>query len=153
MIADTRTDKEWFWGGLRYEADFHHAETFAADVGSTGLFPVPTYTCCVFGIPYASGFVHADVGKGWRLPHPTEVLNLIAGWSDPSGSWLNWLSREIGATVTARYGAWSLVRLSNSTIPFVYGITPSGEEAPSLFSNPRILRGPLLVRSRTHNYW
>lgn len=156
VIADTRTDREWFWPPLDYVGNFAAASTLATDVGASGLYPVPTFGTVNYlgiSIPTITGFVNHDVGKGWRLPSYHEVLNFIAGWSDPSGSWVHWLHRETGgliSTSAAPHGVWADLVIAGMRV--VFGIDTSGAVL-ALHQDPLTNRSPFLVRTRTHTYW
>lgn len=148
VIADTHSDLEWL-SSLDYQSTFHQAQTFAANLGSTGLFPVPKYEFGAFGFPRFVGFEYFDVGKGWRLPHWPEVQNFIAGWSDPSGSWLDWLHRETGGmTSLARNGVWT----STLAGPHAIAVEASGSPFLDRYFPPAV-RSLFLVKTRPHNYW
>lgn len=148
VIADTHSDLEWLSSGLSYESTSQQAATFSAEVGSTGLFPVPKFSEGPLGIKIVSGVAWSAVGTGWRLPHLTEIQNFIAGWSDPSGSWLNWLHRESGGLTTlARNGVWTSIGF-----PHAIGIDAGGALHIDLYFPPAV-RSPFLVRTRTHHYW
>lgn len=155
VIADTRSHLEWLAPGLGYESTAHQAQTFAVEVGSTGLFPVPKYERTgPFGFPKLVGVEYFNVGTGWRLPGEPEVLNLIAGWSDPSGSWIHWLHRETGGLVSASAaprGVWT----SHIAPVYAIGIDRGGALRISGggLTPTEELRSPFLVKARPHNYW
>jgi hypothetical protein len=163
VIADTQTDLEWFGPGLSKEVTFHDAQKIAADVGSTGLWTVPKVSEGPLGTHVITGFEQFEVGKGWRLPQAAEVTNLIAGWSDPSGNWVNWLHGETdGQWTGAPHGVWT----ANTTpealgIVYALAVDTNGQLALNQITSGTSLEGvgtpmprsPFLVRTQPHHYW
>lgn len=154
VVADTRTDHEWLDAGLSYGYTFYDAKKFAEDVGSTGIVSVLTGWTKTESGPFTFPtpvFRSVDVGNGWRLPQWPEVKDFIAGWADPSGSWIKWLNREAGGLEEgslANYPVWTATTLGS----YVIGVDTSGKET---FDVPfgSATRSPFLVRTRAHHYW
>ena len=151
VIANPRQNHlEWLSPTLSLSSNVAQAPEFASEVGSTGLYPVLRRGTDPFDFPTVE---LVNVGKGWRLSNYGEFLDFIAGWSDPSGSWVNWVHRETQGLTGASWapgGVWTEVFAFGFRA--AYGVTTSGAVL-NPHQDPFTHRSPFLVRTRTHNYW
>jgi hypothetical protein len=149
-------------------ASYFSPNTFAETEGLATVWGATGEANCLFNDGYYVFFYTCNIGKGWRLPSAPEVTNFIAGWSDPSGSWIGWLNRELGGQLErlnplseyAPYGVWTstghtvtLPGLFGPTLHVIVGIARNGSEVSTPRTDTSTHRSPFVVRVRTSHYW